>query len=328
MNYSKSLLFITALYIIYSCSICEENNTNDPPIEEPQPESLGNYINAIKCDADNNIYIGVEFPGAVYKLSNDGNINKANLENFKIGDLMITSSNVIYAMRSDWYYYQDSSIVKSFDNGNTWHFVDIPVTNFNSIIEIPNNVLIAGAREAIYISENNNWTKKTLPLIGNENVSAREINIDGNSNLWIEMRGGMRSYLLKYNLQTSGYKYYGDISHASDILISEDNDVFISHQAHDEASGSVSRVLASVDTVEFLPIPHTMNFGLYVSELDFYKGKIIASTGEGIMLSEDKCESWTQVMPDSFFTALEVDNNDKIYAGTINGYLVQVEDFK
>lgn len=329
MNIHYKIILTISFFIFFSCSVCDEDHVEEIQIEEQPLQSLGFFISAIECDSDNNIFIGVEYPGTVYKLDTTGLLEKTNLDDFSIRDLMVTSDNVLYASRYDFYNHPDSSLIKSTDSGDTWNIVDIPEDNFQSLIEIPNNILIAGVEGAIYHSTNGkNWLKTPLPLISNENKWASKLAIDENGSLWIEMKGGMRSYLLRYNLETSDYKYYGVISHVNKILISEDNDVFIAHQAHDEASGSISRILSNVDTVEFLPIPHTRNFGLPVTDLDFYEGSIIAATGEGIMFSDDKCESWEQNMPDSFFTALEVDNKDIIYAGTSKGFLVQIDGRK
>lgn len=323
--------YIILLVFIIGCTLDENYTILKKPDIEENHSSLGQYINAIATDSNNNLWLGVEYPGAVYK-SNNYNYKwiQTELTNFSVRDIFISDDDDVYAINYDYYHHPDSSIMKSTDGGETWQPIGIPEYGFSSLTETESNILIAGSDNSIYISFNEgiNWIKSNFPIEEDKHYWFDDIAMYDAYNVFIELAGGVDSRLVKYNIETNKYKNYGRLSHINKIIVHENGDVFIAHQAHDEASGSVSRILTEIDTLEWFPMPYIDWFQIYVSDIDFYNNGLLAATSEGLKFSNDKGETWSSAFIDSFFTAMEVDKNGIVYAGTVNGYVIKIAEIE
>ena len=331
MNYIRISIFLISCILIINCSI-EENYT---VIETEKPvitsKSLGSWISSIETDSRNNLWLGVEDPGTVYK-SNNYNYKwlKTSLNNYMVDDIIISKDDVLFVTPYYTNLSSDSLILRSNDMGETWIPIGLNEVRLISLMITQNNLLMAGANGAIYFSSNEgiDWIKMPVPLFDNENIWVNNVAKGLNSDIWIELKGGISSKLIRLNSETNEYINYGYLSHINKIIVHENGDVFIAHKAHDEASGSVSRILTEIDTLEWFPMPYIDWFQIYVSDIDFYNNGLLAATSEGLKFSNDKGETWASVFIDSFFTAITVDNNNIIYAGTVNGYVIKIAEIE
>lgn len=324
--------YIILLVFIIGCTLDENYTILKKPDVEENHSSLGQYINVIATDSNNNLWLGVEYPGAVYK-SNNYNYKwmQTELTNFSVRDIFISEEDDVYVINYDYYHHPDSSIMKSTDGGETWQPIGIPEYGFSSLTETESNILIAGSYNSIYISfdEGINWIKSNFPIEEDKHYWFDDIAMHDAYNVFIELAGGINSRLVKYNIETEEYKSYGRLSHIEKIIISNEGDVFIGHAAHDEAGGGISRILSNIDTIEYFHMDHNNTFGLWIPDLTMdQNGNLLVASSEGIQVSNDKGETWFQVLPDSVFTAITVDNNNIIYAGTINGYVIKIAEIE
>lgn len=323
------IIFLTII-ILFGCIL--EDNYAIIEIEQAEEtsKSLGYWINAIESDSHNNLWLGVEYPGTVYK-SNNYNYKwlKTGLVKYNVGDLLISKDDIIFVTPYYTNISSDSLILKSGDQGETWIPIGITNDRLVSLCTSDDNVLYAGSSNCIYYSRNYglSWFKIDLSELSPYHFYVEEMTIDNNS-IWLELKNGIDSDLVRYNIETNIYKNYGRLSHINKIIVHENGDVFIAHQAHDEASGSVSRILTEIDTLEWFPMPYIDWFQMYVSDIDFYNNGLLAATSEGLKFSNDKGETWTSAFIDSFFTAMEIEKNGIVYAGTINGCVIKIAEIE
>lgn len=322
--------FLLSILLLFSCTL-EENYTILEKIDiNEDSKSLGSWINAIESDSHNNLWLGVEYPGIVYK-SNYFNYEwiKTGLNNYGLDNIIISKEDIIFVTPYYTNISSDSLILKSGDQGETWIPIGLTNARLFSLFTSDDNVLYAGSSNCIYYSKNYglSWFKIDLSELSQYHFYVEEMTIDNNS-IWLELKKGIDSDLVRYDIETNKYKNYGRLSHINKIIVHENGDVFIAHQAHDEASGSVSRILTEIDTLEWFPMPYIDWFQIYVSDIDFYNNGLLAATSEGLKFSNDKGETWTSAFIDSFFTAMEIDKNGIIYAGTVNGFVVKIAEIE
>lgn len=301
------LIFVTVLMITF----CTEDSTS-PPEEELNDitNPPGGYIIKLAINSQGDFFAATAT--GLFCSTNKGSKWNTVYINFGITDLLVTTSDVLFI---SYFSFDSSTLLRSFDNGNSWESLPSPRLN-SSLYESEGGNIYSYGEDGLYKSTDLGDTWEVFydmhtsnVLIHNDSIIIIGIPGEFIGQIIYSTDNGISWDSTGYNINVLAFYEYDSL-------------IFVGGSFGDEGGGGVHKSTDDGLNWESCGLNQTSVSSFVTNK----QNKSFIGTSEGIYFTEDEGATWQNILTDSVVTTLMKDEKGFLYAGTIYGTFIRSTD--